>query len=114
MAMDDLLTINAVVMAACEFVDEYPERATRKLRNAVDAMKKLNERPIPESICKRCGHPVMDPLNSGRWVHNTSSMDRGCRAASFSRDGRWDDSLDRHWVATPTVVTEAARRTADA
>lgn len=57
--------------------------------------------------CKRCGHPVVALDAWGeKWTHADAQgypleMGKGCRAASYGRDGNWDDTLDRGWSATP-------------
>ncbi|HWC11811.1 MAG TPA: hypothetical protein VG455_11365 [Acidimicrobiales bacterium] len=104
-AADVLQATNRLINATFTFVEEYPERATRELRAAVAEYKALvddytAELAEPErSTCRRCEHPILRLADDG-WIHETG--ERGCRAASFSRlGGRWDDSLDRSWVAAP-------------
>jgi hypothetical protein len=56
---------------------------------------------VEESVCRHCGHSIMR-VGDSAWRHDAAPpMSRGCRAASFDRDGTWDDSLDRAWKATP-------------
>lgn len=55
--------------------------------------------------CKNCGHPVVWVEEDDHFIHSTPDgvplpMGRGCRAASFSRDGDWDDSMDKASKAT--------------
>ncbi|MFH8407415.1 HNH endonuclease [Streptomyces sp. NPDC018019] len=51
--------------------------------------------------CRHCGHAIAR-IGDGPWRHIAAApMSRGCRAASFDRDGTWDDSLDRAWKASP-------------
>jgi hypothetical protein len=51
--------------------------------------------------CGNCGAPVIiTPFKSGL-VHESDMM-KGCRAASFSVDSGWDDSLPRTWNAKLT------------
>jgi hypothetical protein len=58
------------------------------------------------ATCKHCSKPI--ETNGGdRWFH-VSDGSRGCRAASFNREGRagesaWDETLDRRWTATPAA-----------
>ena len=50
---------------------------------------------VEESVCRHCGHSIMR-VGDSAWRHDAAPpMSRGCRAASFDRDGDWDDSLDR-------------------
>jgi hypothetical protein len=55
--------------------------------------------------CKHCGELIVKSRDElAAWFHMTpgaSRLDRGCRAASFTRDGTWDDALDRKWMARP-------------
>lgn len=56
---------------------------------------------VKEAVCRHCGHSIMR-VGDSAWRHDAAPpMSRGCRAASFDRDGTWDDSLDRAWKATP-------------
>lgn len=53
--------------------------------------------------CKRCGRPVVRQPDSCFVTHSNSvgyPTKRGCRAASFTPGGGWDDSLNRSWTAT--------------
>lgn len=51
--------------------------------------------------CRYCGHGIAR-IGDEPWRHSAEApMSRGCRAASFDRDGTWDDSLDRAWNASP-------------
>jgi len=55
--------------------------------------------------CTKCGHPIA-PGASDTYVHVDAAglpldQGRGCRSASFSRDGDWDASMDRRWQAKP-------------
>ncbi|WP_406640087.1 hypothetical protein [Amycolatopsis sp. WGS_07] len=48
--------------------------------------------------CANCKHPIWR-LGDSRWEHVTGSV--GCRAASFDRDGDWDDRFSKSLKATP-------------
>jgi hypothetical protein len=54
---------------------------------------------IERAICKHCENPI-SRAPEGSWRHGAFGS-RGCRAASFDRDGTWDDSLDRKRYASP-------------
>ncbi|MGW8969641.1 hypothetical protein [Streptomyces platensis] len=63
--------------------------------------KRVATELVEESACRHCGHSIMR-VGDSTWRHDAAMpMSRGCRAASFDRDGTWDDSLDRAWKATP-------------
>lgn len=60
------------------------------------------------STCRFCGYPIIRPDDPGirSWWHQlkvpgASPIERGCRAASYTRDGTWDERLRRDWRATP-------------
>lgn len=53
---------------------------------------------VEEGLCGNCKAPVITtPFKSGL-VH-LSDMMKGCRAASFSVDSGWDESIPKHWKA---------------
>lgn len=78
---------------------------------------------ITYATCKRCAFPVVttDPGTAKPyWLHADPSngmpldMGRGCRSASYSRLGTWDESMDRKWTATPDKGTERQTLTTEA
>ncbi|WP_206323225.1 HNH endonuclease [Streptomyces sp. HNM0574] len=63
--------------------------------------ERLADELMEHAVCRHCGHAVAR-IGNAHWRHSAAApMSRGCRAASFDRDGAWDDSLDRAWKATP-------------
>lgn len=54
------------------------------------------------AVCRHCHFPIFR-LGDGRpWFHKVGIRAvRGCRAATFDRDGDWDDTFPRHWTADP-------------
>ena len=56
-----------------------------------------------EATCRRCGRAIVEAV-SGRWTHLAAdgTLVVGCRAASFTRDQGWNDTLDRGWRAAPS------------
>ena len=63
--------------------------------------ERLNAELMGHAICRHCGHAIVR-IGDAAWRHAAAApMSRGCRAASFDRDGAWDDSLDRAWKASP-------------
>ncbi len=92
--------------AAVAFVKLHPKRTTKRLRRAVRAFQELVEDgPTDTGTCRRCHQPIEKRYS--RWLHMPGA-ERGCRAASFTyrwgKEGGWDDSLNRAWVATPEVT----------
>lgn len=62
---------------------------------------RLDAELMGHAVCRHCGHAIAR-IGDAAWRHSaTAPMSRGCRAASFDRDGTWDDSLDRAWKASP-------------
>ncbi|MFC5215909.1 HNH endonuclease [Streptomyces coerulescens] len=63
--------------------------------------ERLSDELMEHAVCRHCGHAIAR-IGEAPWRHSASApMSRGCRAASFDRDGDWDDSLDRAWQASP-------------
>ncbi|WP_210730329.1 HNH endonuclease [Streptomyces sp. S816] len=64
-------------------------------------LERLADELMGHTVCRHCGHAIAR-IGDAPWRHSTAApMSRGCRAASFDRDGTWDDSLDRGWKASP-------------
>lgn len=64
-------------------------------------MERLSDELMDHAVCRHCGHSI-SRIGDAAWRHDAASpMSRGCRAASFDRDGQWDNALDRGWKATP-------------
>ncbi|MFF7025810.1 HNH endonuclease [Streptomyces klenkii] len=62
---------------------------------------RLADELMRQTACRHCGHAIAR-IGDAPWRHIAAApMSRGCRAASFDRDGTWDDSLDRAWKASP-------------
>ncbi|GAA2491705.1 hypothetical protein GCM10010406_29750 [Streptomyces thermolineatus] len=63
--------------------------------------ERLADELMGQAVCRHCGHAIAR-IGDAPWRHSAAApMSRGCRAASFDRDGTWDDSLDRAWKASP-------------
>ncbi|MEU7016458.1 HNH endonuclease [Streptomyces sp. NPDC046385] len=63
--------------------------------------ERLADELMGHTVCRHCGHAIAR-VGEASWRHSAAApMSRGCRAASFDRDGTWDDSLDRAWKASP-------------
>ncbi|MFJ9647190.1 HNH endonuclease [Streptomyces sp. NPDC101206] len=64
-------------------------------------VERLIDELMDHAACRHCGHAIAR-IGDASWRHAAAApMSRGCRAASFDRDGTWDDSLDRAWKAGP-------------
>lgn len=62
---------------------------------------RLADELMRHAVCRYCDHAIAS-IGDASWRHIAAApMSRGCRAASFDRDGTWDDSLDRAWKASP-------------
>ncbi|WP_370421848.1 hypothetical protein AB8O64_27125 [Streptomyces sp. QH1-20] len=94
------------LMEAAVFQDPAitAEEAIAQVRKAVEGLIEHQGERTSHATCKRCRFPVAsvkDPDEDATWVHLDDDYSRGCRAASFGRDGEWDDSLDKQWKAVP-------------
>ncbi|MFF9674517.1 HNH endonuclease [Streptomyces eurythermus] len=64
-------------------------------------LDRLSAELMRHADCRYCGQAIAR-IGDGPWLHTAAApMSRGCRAASYDRDGTWDNSLDRAWKATP-------------
>ncbi|MFK0292274.1 HNH endonuclease [Streptomyces sp. NPDC090442] len=64
-------------------------------------LERLTDELMGHTDCRHRGHAIAR-IGAAPWRHIAAEpMSRGCRAASFDRDGTWDDSLDRAWKASP-------------
>ncbi|WP_436778858.1 hypothetical protein [Streptomyces sp. URMC 126] len=63
--------------------------------------ERLADELTGHAVCRYCGHAIAR-IGDAPWRHSAAApISRGCRAASFDRDGTWDDSLDRAWKGSP-------------
>ena len=63
--------------------------------------ERLADELMEHVACRHCGRAIAR-IGDAPWRHSAAApMSRGCRAASFDRDGTWDDSLGRSWKAMP-------------
>ncbi|MGW4321506.1 HNH endonuclease [Streptomyces sp. NPDC004684] len=63
--------------------------------------QRLADELFEHTVCRYCSHTIAR-IGDASWRHIAAApMSRGCRAASFDRNGAWDDSLDRSWKAMP-------------
>lgn len=55
--------------------------------------------------CRRCGREIIDigPAGRSRWTHIAADggLNVGCRAATFTVEGGWNDDIPRAWKAAP-------------
>jgi ABC-type thiamine transport system ATPase subunit len=82
--------------------EELLARLELKEREAAELIEQLEEEMRPErTTCAKCGQPIETSKASGnQWIHSSDGS-RGCRAATFTADQGWDDSIPRNWTATP-------------
>lgn len=67
-------------------------------------------RALEQAICKYCGYQIARQEDNRWWFHvSEGKLDRGCRAASWSRDRQWDNRLQRDWRATPAEEGQPPR-----
>lgn len=84
-----------------KLIPDYWESA-ELLSDYVDDWPLLAERDDGyERTCRRCGRRIVNP--GAGWTHlgADNTLVVGCRAASFTSEGGWDDTLDRRWHAAP-------------
>lgn len=62
--------------------------------------KAEQSRRVEEATCRRCGKGVIRSQFNDRWTHADNDRSYGCRAASFTSEEGWDESLPRSWKAT--------------
>jgi hypothetical protein len=51
--------------------------------------------------CRRCGRRIVAAGSGWRHFGANGGLFAGCRAASFTEDKGWDDTLPRSWKAAP-------------
>ena len=100
--LNEIELLTQLVDAACDFVAKHPDAATPELRSAVARVtsKNADRADRREALCKKCGAPIERRQHG--WRHLDASSSRGCRAASFSAERGWNESLDKGWNASPT------------
>lgn len=90
----------AAADVAAEPAEEPPSAAEMMLLAAAGAPA---SEEYEDGTCKRCGKPVVR-RRGGRFITHTDSNGYptkvGCRAASFTSEHGWDDSIDRKHKAT--------------
>lgn len=94
MSFNQALTLAEVALHDCP--DITARELIDELRETHDALTRA-----AFSTCRTCGHPIYFNKLADRWQHEGLSGNVGCRAASFDRDGDWDDALDRRAKAAP-------------
>ena len=102
-AIKDMIT-GAPQITAEEVLANFEETAVSARATA----DRLTQDLVETTSCA-CGHDIVRVGAQGRWVHKVpgwkpgeSSYGRvGCRAASFERDGTWDNSIPGHSNAGP-------------
>ncbi|MEV5238692.1 HNH endonuclease [Streptomyces cinnamoneus] len=82
-------------------VEEVLRGIKEEVADRTAQLDRLADELMSHAICRYCDHAIAR-IGDAPWRHIAAApMSRGCRAASFDRDGTWDDSLDRAWKASP-------------
>ncbi|WP_176724061.1 MULTISPECIES: HNH endonuclease [unclassified Streptomyces] len=91
------ITVSAGVSSAEEVLRDIKEEVADRTAQ----LRRLSDELMEHTACRHCGHGIAR-IGNAAWRHSAAApMSRGCRAASFDRDGTWDDTLDRAWKASP-------------
>lgn len=87
--------------AGASSAEEVLRGVTEMVADRTAQFERLADELMGSTVCRHCGHAIAR-IGDAAWRHSAAApMSRGCRAASFDRDGTWDDSLDRAWKASP-------------
>ncbi|MEW2167401.1 HNH endonuclease [Streptomyces sp. NPDC007084] len=87
--------------AGVSSAEEVLRGIQEELADRTAQLDRLHDELMAYDVCRHCGHAIAR-VGDASWRHSAAApMSRGCRAASFDRDGTWDDSLDRAWKASP-------------
>lgn len=75
-----------------------------ELPDAQPEMQGYRRQGFERNECRRCHKSIhlVVGLRSEFWVHDSDGS-RGCRAATFTKDTGWDDTIPRRWTAAPVV-----------
>lgn len=87
--------------AGASCVEEVLRGMREEAADRTAQFDRLADELMEHATCQHCGNAIAR-IADAPWRHSAAApMSRGCRAASFDRDGTWDDSLDRAWKASP-------------
>ncbi|MFF0427126.1 HNH endonuclease [Streptomyces sp. NPDC004520] len=95
------LVHDIIVSAGVSSAEEVLRGVKEEVADRTAQFRRLADELMKCAVCRHCGHEIAR-IGDAAWRHSAAEpMSRGCRAASFDRDGTWDDSLDRAWKASP-------------
>ncbi|MGA4838633.1 hypothetical protein [Streptomyces sp. G45] len=95
------LVHDIIVSAGATSAEEVLRGVKEELADRTAQFERLAAELMGQAVCRHCGHAIAR-IGDAPWRHSAAApMSRGCRAASFDRDGTWDNSLDRAWKASP-------------
>ncbi|MEU7165324.1 HNH endonuclease [Streptomyces morookaense] len=90
-----------IASAGVSSAEEVLRGIKEEVADRTAQFERLADELMGHAACRHCGHAIAR-IGNAPWRHSAAApMSRGCRAASFDRDGAWDDSLDRAWKASP-------------
>ncbi|MFI9628541.1 HNH endonuclease [Streptomyces sp. NPDC052042] len=96
-----VLVRDIIASAGVSSAEDVLRGITEEVADRTVQFERLADELMGYTVCRHCGHAIAR-IGDAPWRHSAAaSMSRGCRAASFDRDGTWDDSLDRAWKASP-------------
>ncbi|WP_198957072.1 HNH endonuclease [Streptomyces sp. CB01249] len=95
------LVRDIIASAGVSSAEEVLRGIKEEIADRTAQFERLTDELMRHAVCRHCGHAIAQ-IGNALWRHSAAApMSRGCRAASFDRDGTWDDSLDRAWKASP-------------
>lgn len=95
------LVHDIIISSKVSSAEEVLRGVKEEVADRTAQFERLNDELMRHAVCRHCGHAIAR-LGDSTWRHSAAApMSRGCRAASFDRDGTWDDSLSRAWKANP-------------
>ncbi|MEV8451820.1 HNH endonuclease [Streptomyces sp. NPDC052095] len=96
-----LLVQDLITSAGVSSAEEVLRGIKEEVSDRTAQLARLTGELMGQAVCRHCGHAIAR-IGDAAWRHSAAApMSRGCRAASFDRDGTWDNSLDRAWKASP-------------
>ncbi|MDA3642613.1 HNH endonuclease [Saccharopolyspora indica] len=96
-----VLVRDIISSAGVSSAEEVLRGVEEEVADRTAQFERLADELMGHAVCRHCGHAIAR-IEGSPWRHSAAApMSRGCRAASFDRDGTWDDSLDRAWKASP-------------
>lgn len=95
------LVRDLIASAGVSSAEEVLRGVREEVAHRTAQFERLADESMGHAVCRHCGHAIAR-IGNAAWRHSAAApMSRGCRAASFDRDGTWDNSLGRAWKASP-------------